>query len=75
MMKKMNKKVILITGTSKGIGKSLANYYLSKNHIVIGCSRKYSNIKHQNYSHYNLDITDEKKLNIYLKKQGKIIVG
>ncbi|MDY0117611.1 MAG: SDR family oxidoreductase [Sulfurimonadaceae bacterium] len=52
--------VILITGTSKGIGKALSEYYLNKNSIVIGCSRKTSTLNHVNYRHYELDVSDEK---------------
>ena len=53
-------KIILITGTSKGIGKTLANYYLEKDFIVVGCSRGESSINHQNYKHFSLEIGDEK---------------
>lgn len=58
----IDKKVILITGTSKGIGKYLAEYYCSKGHIVTGCSRKDTEIKNDNYTHFSLDVTDEKKV-------------
>ena len=34
----MNRNII-ITGTSKGIGKFLAEYYLEKGDNVFGCSR------------------------------------
>lgn len=53
-------KIIVITGTSKGIGEALALYYLEKNHIVIGCSRSKTSIIHKNYRHFSLEITDEK---------------
>lgn len=53
-------RIVVITGTSKGIGKSLAIYYLSKNCIVIGCSRSKSLISYKNYRHFELDICDEK---------------
>lgn len=53
-------KVVVITGTSKGIGEALALYYLGKNSIVIGCSREKVSINHQNYKHFCLEITDEK---------------
>jgi 3-oxoacyl-[acyl-carrier protein] reductase len=54
-----DKKVMLITGTRKGIGKHLAQYYLNKDYFVIGCSRGESDIKNENYRHYCLDIGDE----------------
>lgn len=55
-------KVVVITGTSKGIGKALALYYLNKDFIVAGCSRSISLIEHSNYRHFELDITDEKNI-------------
>ena len=53
-------KVVVITGTSKGIGKAMALYYLNKNFVVAGCSRSSSSIDDENYRHFELDITDEK---------------
>lgn len=53
---------MLITGTSKGIGKYLTDYYLKKDVIVAGCSRSYSSIENKNYVHYSLDASDEKKV-------------
>ena len=35
----MNKKIIIITGASRGIGKALALQFLEKGHAVIGISR------------------------------------
>lgn len=51
--------IYIITGTSKGIGKNLALYYLSKGHTIVGCSRSLSTIEHQDYRHYTLDVSDE----------------
>ncbi|WP_375752280.1 SDR family oxidoreductase [Vibrio sp. HN007] len=53
-------RVIVITGTRKGIGKELSEYYLKKGDIVIGCSRGRQSIVHDNYRHYKLDVIDEK---------------
>jgi 3-oxoacyl-[acyl-carrier protein] reductase len=68
--------IIVITGTSKGIGQSLANYYLDNGEIVIGCSRGESSIKHENYRHFSLEVNDEKaviKMIRAVKKEfGKI---
>ena len=33
-------RIILITGTRKGVGAALAEHYLSQGDIVVGCSRK-----------------------------------
>jgi len=66
-----DKKVMLITGTRKGIGKYLAEYYLQKGFLVIGCSRSESDLVNENYKHYCLDVSDEisvKKLFKELRK-------
>lgn len=55
-------KVILITGTSKGIGKALSQYYLDKGFYVIGCSRAEGSIAHENYRHHSLEVNDEKSV-------------
>lgn len=49
---------IIVTGTSKGIGKELALHFLKK-HNVFGCSRSASTIEHNNYIHFCLDICSE----------------
>jgi 3-oxoacyl-[acyl-carrier protein] reductase len=58
----MKNKTILITGTSKGIGKFLAESYLDNSFNVIGCSRGESTLEHENYLHIKCDITDEKSV-------------
>ncbi|EDP75576.1 SDR family oxidoreductase [Hydrogenivirga sp. 128-5-R1-1] len=64
-------KVIIITGTRKGIGKELAEYYLSKGNIVVGCSRGESSINHNSYRHFQLDVSDEKKVIDMVRKAKK----
>jgi 3-oxoacyl-[acyl-carrier protein] reductase len=70
--------IILITGTSRGIGKELAQHYIAAGHIVIGCSRGVNDLVNENYTHYTLDITDEKSVkNMFSeirKKQGRLDV-
>lgn len=46
----------LITGTSRGIGKAIAELFLSKGHEVIGFDIEPSSITHAHYFHYQLDI-------------------
>ncbi len=54
--------VIIITGSRKGLGKELCVYYLEKKNIVIGCSRGPSAIDDPNYTHYELDVADERQV-------------
>jgi 3-oxoacyl-[acyl-carrier protein] reductase len=58
-MSQFREHVIMITGARKGIGRSLAEHYLGKGHSVIGCSRKNSDLSHDRYTHYCLDVADE----------------
>jgi len=59
----MNKKqVMIITGTRKGIGKNLVEYYVKKGFQVIGCSREPVDYEFDNYQHFCLDVSDEKKI-------------
>lgn len=58
----MINKVMLITGTRKGIGKYLVEYYSKKGFKVIGCSRKPVDYKLKNYEHFCLDVSDENKV-------------
>ena len=53
---------ILITGTSQGIGKAIAEKFLQYNHEVIGIDRNESTILNKNYIHYMCDIRDYIKL-------------
>ncbi|WP_237162464.1 SDR family NAD(P)-dependent oxidoreductase [Shewanella halifaxensis] len=61
---------ILITGTRKGIGNSLARYYLALGHNVIGCSRQHAEIEHEQYVHFCIDVSDEQQV-ISLVRQVK----
>ncbi len=52
--------VTVVTGARKGIGRALAERYLTAGHLVCGCSRQPSDLEHANYHHFELDVADEK---------------
>jgi 3-oxoacyl-[acyl-carrier protein] reductase len=58
-MEQSGSPVILISGTSRGIGEHLATCYLDKGYQVVGCSRGPVERGHANYRHYALDVSDE----------------
>lgn len=58
---KKQKKIIVITGSSSGIGESLANYFTERGHLVFGLSRtKNKNLK---FKHIPTDVTNRE--NVY----------
>lgn len=69
-------KTILITGTSRGIGKEIALYFLKHNGTVIGLSKSNATIQNDNYFHYNVDLSNSDNLISCFKnisKQFKIL--
>ena len=71
-------KVMLITGTRKGIGRFLAEYYVNRDYLVEGCSRNPSEWKDPNYAHHQVDIADESQVKTIFasirKRHGRLDV-
>jgi len=51
--------IMVITGTRKGIGRYLAEYYTTRDYRVIGCSRGPIDSPIDGYEHYECDVADE----------------
>jgi len=70
------KPVMGITGTSRGIGRFLAEYYTQRDWIVMGCSRSDNDFVHESYHHENINITQEDEVIRWIrngyKKFGRI---
>jgi 3-oxoacyl-[acyl-carrier protein] reductase len=65
-------KVVLITGTRKGIGRALVEHYAASGYHVVGCSRSPFEGELPNYRHYCLDVADElavKRMFAEIRKQ------
>src|SRR5262249_53409659 len=61
---------ILITGASRGLGGYLASYYLAKGDLVIGCARSEaceSALTYEHYRHYRVDVTDVQAVHALLR--------
>ena len=68
--------VMIITGSRKGIGRYLVEYYLNRGFMVIGCSRQPMKERLPGYEHFILDVADETAVKSMIfevrKKNGKI---
>lgn len=66
---------VIVSGSSRGIGKAIAEKYLSLGHEVIGMDISISSINHENYTHIQKDIRDKDlpnidKINIIIADAG-----
>ena len=65
------KKVMLLTGTSRGIGSYLAQYFSEQGWMVIGSSRSKSDFQSNNYRHFEVDLTKEDQVVSWIRSVMK----
>jgi len=63
----IEKKVMVVTGSRKGIGRQIAEIYVKQGYLVIGCSRGPAEYFNEFYVHHELDVADEVKVKILFK--------
>lgn len=56
--------MVIVTGTSRGIGKAIAEKYLSEGETVHGIGRT-SSIEHTNYTHHFCDLASPKEVEAF----------
>ena len=66
------KPVMVITGASKGIGRGIAENYLSKGYLVAGCSRGESTLKLDGYIHSQVDVSNEREVRKWIRSIKKV---
>jgi len=57
----------MITGTSRGLGRALAEHYCAQGLTVMGCSRGAGTIAHANYHHTSVDVADERAVRAWVR--------
>lgn len=62
-----DQEVVLITGTSRGIGLDLVRHFLAKGCAVVGCSRGVAPETAPGYTHHQVDVTDEAAVSAMLR--------
>jgi 3-oxoacyl-[acyl-carrier protein] reductase len=63
--------VMAITGTSKGIGRGIAEYFALRGYRVAGCSRGPTELEYENYFHTIVDVGDEKQVRNWMRSIKK----
>jgi 3-oxoacyl-[acyl-carrier protein] reductase len=53
---------MIVTGSRKGIGRYLVEYYVARGYQVFGCSREPADFAFPEYRHFCLDVADEAKV-------------
>jgi 3-oxoacyl-[acyl-carrier protein] reductase len=64
-------RVMMITGSSRGIGRYLVEHYLARGYRVVGCSRKASDLAADGYEHFELDVADEPAVTAMFKEVAR----
>ena len=66
------KRIALVTGASRGIGRYLAEHLLGKGYTVVGASRRSAEWEADGYHDFPTDVSDEKSVVDLMKKLRKL---
>jgi 3-oxoacyl-[acyl-carrier protein] reductase len=67
----IDRPVMVISGTSRGIGRGMAEYFVEKGYRVAGCSRGVATLKLEGYHHTQLDVGEESQVREWVRRIKK----
>ncbi len=73
------REVVLITGSSRGIGRFLVDHFLERGALVEGCARHPVEWERPGYTHHRVDVTDESQVKAMLssihRRHGRLDIA
>lgn len=72
MTQKYLNKVVVVTGSSRGVGRLIADHFIANGAKVVGISRGSSELTHSNYTHFSTDIGAPDQVSKIFKQIQKI---
>jgi 3-oxoacyl-[acyl-carrier protein] reductase len=65
--------IALISGTTRGIGRAIAEHLLAMGSVVIGCGRTKATLSHPQYIHHELDLGDPEAVeDFFFEVRGEV---
>jgi 3-oxoacyl-[acyl-carrier protein] reductase len=64
---RMDRPVMVITGTRAGLGRGMAEHFVKKGYFVAGCSRGASTLEVEGYQHTQMDVGDERRVRQWIR--------
>ncbi|HMG15963.1 MAG TPA: SDR family oxidoreductase [Saprospiraceae bacterium] len=62
-------KIVLITGSSRGVGLEITKHFIENHATVLGISKGSSSFEHENYHHFSLDIGEPEMITLCFRKE------